>query len=206
MWLPGKSCASGKIDWYTTLFRKLLKCIHSSDSCDRCYHWSQRWQTKLFTQPSYERFQVYLGWMDELQSDSGVARGGQGGDRPLWQKLCPPKWNYTLYRGLWRAAILSPGQPPLLTPQPPFPPPHFEKSGYAPAIWKMFVAEYSPLPPLISGELGITFPAKCEGPFWHLVITLQWTVWGYSMQASYWWNWVLYLYYLSTCIRKAVKN
>ena len=62
---------------------------------------------------------------------------GGGGDRPLWQKLCPPscppKWNYILYRGLWRAPILSPSQPPPppLTPQPPLPPPHFEKSGYA---------------------------------------------------------------------------
>ena len=74
------------------------------------------------------------------QTSNGVASwgggGGRGGDRPLWQKLCPPlapKWNYTLYRGLWRAAILSPGQPPLLTPQHPLRPPHFEKSGYAPA-------------------------------------------------------------------------
>ena len=45
----------------------------------------------------------------------GVARGGAP---------CIPKGNDTLYRGLWRAASLSSSQPPL-------PPPHFEKSGYA---------------------------------------------------------------------------
>ena len=40
-----------------------------------------------------------------------------GGLSPLSQKssppLAPPPWNDTLYRGLWRAAILSPGQPPM---------------------------------------------------------------------------------------------
>ena len=43
-----------------------------------------------------------------------------GADPEQWrsrgegQKLCPPlapKWNYTVYRGLWRATILSPSQP-----------------------------------------------------------------------------------------------
>ena len=38
---------------------------------------------------------------------------------------CPPPG--TLYRGLWKATILSPSQPPLLTPKPPLPPPHFWK-------------------------------------------------------------------------------
>ena len=37
--------------------------------------------------------------------------GGSRGSSPC-QKPCPPlspsKWNYTLYRGLWRAAFLSP--------------------------------------------------------------------------------------------------
>ena len=69
-----------------------------------------------------------------LLPSSGVAEG-QGATAPGRNSapLLPPKWNYILYRGLWRAAILSPSQPPLLIPQPPLPPLHFEKSGYAPA-------------------------------------------------------------------------
>ena len=59
----------------------------------------------------------------ERGGGSGVARGGQGGNRPPWQKLCPPllpQWNYTLYRGLWRVAILSVGQPPCSPLSPPW--------------------------------------------------------------------------------------
>ena len=53
---------------------------------------------------------------------SGIARGA--GWLPPGRNSahsCPPKWNYTLYRGLWRAAILSPSQP-----HSPLRPPHFE--------------------------------------------------------------------------------
>ena len=53
---------------------------------------------------------------------SGVARGGQGATAPLAETLpplLPPKWNYTLYRGLWRAAILNPSQPPCSPLSPP---------------------------------------------------------------------------------------
>ena len=73
---------------------------------------------------------------NQCQDSTGVARG-QGDNCPPGRNSAPPscpKWNYTLYRGLWRAAILSPSQPPApAPPQPPLPPPHFEKSGYAPA-------------------------------------------------------------------------
>ena len=74
---------------------------------------------------------------------SGVARGAGG--LPLAETLPPPpsrdKLNYTLYRGLWRAAILSPSQPPLLTPEPepPCSPPHFEKSSYAPEFYLKYM-------------------------------------------------------------------
>ena len=58
---------------------------------------------------SHQRLRVWL-------CPSGVARGGREATIPLAETLpppCPPQWNYTLYRGLlWRAAILSPGQPP----------------------------------------------------------------------------------------------
>ena len=50
---------------------------------------------------------------------SGVARGGRGGgDRPLVETLPPRPNEITLCTGLWRAAILSPSQPPcsLLSP------------------------------------------------------------------------------------------
>ena len=55
--------------------------------------------------------------------------GGWGLEPPQSETYPPwaPKWNDTSYRGLWRAASLSPGQPP-----PPLAPPHFEKAGYAP--------------------------------------------------------------------------
>ena len=49
-----------------------------------------------------------------------------------WAPLTPPPWNDTLCRGLWRAAILSSGQLPLQTP-------HFEKSGYAPAVDRCYM-------------------------------------------------------------------
>ena len=45
-----------------------------------------------------------------MDFNSGVAGGGgRGGDRPLAETLPPSplKRNYTLYRGLWRVAILS---------------------------------------------------------------------------------------------------
>ena len=35
----------------------------------------------------------------------------KGGLSPLSQKLNPPKWNDTLYKGLWSIIILSPSQP-----------------------------------------------------------------------------------------------
>ena len=47
---------------------------------------------------------------------------GQGGNFPPGRNsapLLPPKWNYTLYRGLWRAAILSLSQPPCSLMSPP---------------------------------------------------------------------------------------
>ena len=56
----------------------------------------------------------YIEKVIPMLCNSGVARGGRGRPPP-WQKLCPlspPKWNYTLCRGLWRTAILSPSQPP----------------------------------------------------------------------------------------------
>ena len=62
----------------------------------------------------------------------------RGGTVP-WQKPCrPPLAPNEIthctkgYGEPPRPAILSPSQPPLLTPEPPLPPPHFEKSGYAP--------------------------------------------------------------------------
>ena len=64
----------------------------------------------------------------------GIARGGLGAWAPS-QKSSPPwapQWNDTLYRGLWRATILSLGQAPqllsLLLHL------HFKKSGYALAL------------------------------------------------------------------------
>ena len=48
-------------------------------------------------------------------AEQGCSRGATA----PWQKLCPPlapKWNYTLYRGLWRAAILSSSPPAPLNP------------------------------------------------------------------------------------------
>ena len=51
----------------------------------------------------------------------------------------PPPWSDTLYSGLWRAVIMSSGQPPT-----PLPLPHFEKSSYAPVetmILKFFSQE-----------------------------------------------------------------
>ena len=51
---------------------------------------------------------------------SGVARG-QGEWLPPGRNSAPlpPKWNYILYRGLWRAAILSSSQPPCSPLSPP---------------------------------------------------------------------------------------
>ena len=104
------------------------------------------WQNWALFSGSVKNIQRWGG--TPLLPSSGVARGGAGGatapsGRNSAPPLAPPKWNYTLYRGLWRAAILSPGQPPLLTPQPPLPPPHFEKSGYAPAPIERGTISYS---------------------------------------------------------------
>ena len=60
---------------------------------------------------------VYQGKLFVIR---GIARWG-GGLTP--QSEAQPPWDDTLNRDLWRAAILSPGQPP--PPAPPLPPPHF---------------------------------------------------------------------------------
>ena len=60
---------------------------------------------------------------------------GVGGWLPPWQKLCPPLLppnEITLCTEVYgEPPFWVPVSPPLLTPQPPLPPPHFEKSGYA---------------------------------------------------------------------------
>ena len=63
-------------------------------------------------QMSQEAWYSYNQWRSQ---------GGRGWPPP-WQKLCPPsptKWNCTLYRGLWRASIFSPSQPPCSPLSPP---------------------------------------------------------------------------------------
>ena len=86
--------------------------------------------------------------VNELDILSGVARGGAGGQLPPLAEtlppLLPPKWNYTLYRGLWRAAILSPSQPP---PCSPLSPP------CRPSFWKVWLRPW-------------TFYLKCCSFFW----------------------------------------
>ena len=57
----------------------------------------------------------------------GSSQGGLGTHAPS-QKMSPPIWNDTFYRGLWREAILSHDQPP----EPPLLPLYFEKFSYAP--------------------------------------------------------------------------
>ena len=60
-------------------------------------------------------------------------RSQEGGHSPLAETLTPllpPKWNYTLYRGLWRAAILSPSQ---------LPPAHPSAPLAAPSFWKVWL-------------------------------------------------------------------
>ena len=90
----------------------------------------------------FARFQIGIkySYFDVSQWRS---QRGQGGDRPLAETLPPlaPKWNYTLYRGLWRAAILSPSQPPC-SPLSPLAAPHFEKSGYAPDVSLKYLLYY----------------------------------------------------------------
>ena len=71
---------------------------------------------------------------------SGVARRGAGGDRPPGRNSapsCPPN-EITLctdYRGLWRAAILSPSQPPC-SPLSPL---------AAPSFWKVWLSPCGPI-------------------------------------------------------------
>ena len=73
--------------------------------------------------------------MIKASRSGGVARGGRAGD---WAPQSEAHSTH-LYRGLWRAVILSPGQPPT-----PLQPPHFEKCSYAPAqghrsvCWRWF--------------------------------------------------------------------
>ena len=66
---------------------------------------------------------------EDLTLDEGRSQRWAGGAWAPQSEPQPPKWNDTLYKGLWRATILSPSQPPQ-----PLPPPHFEKSGFAPAL------------------------------------------------------------------------
>ena len=87
------------------------------------------WVILQFGLPTFH----YRPW---FQWSRGVARGGRGLEPPQSEAqppLSPPmKWHFI--QGQWRAAILSPGQPhPLIPPELPLPPPHFEKSGYVPA-------------------------------------------------------------------------
>ena len=72
----------------------------------------------LYNHQIFEKFYPTQARWIQYFLDSGVARrgqGGQGGNRRPDRNsasLSPPKWNYTLYRGLWRAAIFSPyGKP-----------------------------------------------------------------------------------------------
>ena len=62
---------------------------------------------------------------------SGVPRGAQRASPPRRNSapLSCPLWNYTLYR--IESRHFEPQPAPLLTPELPLPPPHFEKSGYA---------------------------------------------------------------------------
>ena len=66
----------------------------------------------------------------------GVSRRRLGGLSPFSQKPSPsplnPQMKWHFVQGLWRAAILSPGQPP--PPESNLPPPHFEMSGFAPVF------------------------------------------------------------------------
>ena len=77
-------------------------------------------------QSQHQNILCFLAYSDQQNNQiqwRSQGGGGGGNSAPL-----PPKCNYTLYRGLWRATILS---PPSLTPEPPLLPPHFEKSGSA---------------------------------------------------------------------------
>ena len=69
---------------------------------------------------------------ESIFRDSGVARG-QGDDCPPCRNSAPPlapQWNNTLYRGLCRAAILSPSQLPLHSPLSP---------PCRPSFWKVWL-------------------------------------------------------------------
>ena len=60
--------------------------------------------------------------------------GGRGATAPLTNllpHLMPPKWNFTLYKGLWRPPFIAPFSPPWENFSPPLSPPHFKKPGYA---------------------------------------------------------------------------
>ena len=79
---------------------------------------------------------IFIFYLCQLLNRDIIARGWLGGLNLSLRSsapLEPPKWNDTLYRHLWRAAILSSRQPPPWAPLdgPHLPPPHFEKSGYA---------------------------------------------------------------------------
>ena len=73
----------------------------------------QRWHVEDF----WKFFGRHVGNMEGNFGIRGAARGGLGGLGPPSQKpnhpwASPPPWNDTLYRGLWRVTIVSPGQPP----------------------------------------------------------------------------------------------
>ena len=64
--------------------------------------------------------------LSSVKISRDVVRENRGAWAPSVRNPSPlsPKWNDPFYRDIWRAASLSPGQPP---------PPHFEKADYAPA-------------------------------------------------------------------------
>ena len=63
-------------------------------------------------------------------------RGGAEGQLPPWQKLCPllPQMKLHIVQRSMESRHFESHSAPLLTPKPPLSPPHFEKSGYAPAV------------------------------------------------------------------------
>ena len=68
----------------------------------------------LLFSPIFPQFFLIFFLNLVLRVGSSPTREGPGYATASWA----PKWNDTFYRGLWRAAILSPGQPP---PPPPCP-------------------------------------------------------------------------------------
>ena len=67
---------------------------------------------------------------------SGVAREGVGGWLPLAETLPPSCPQMKLHFVQWsmESHYCESQSAPLLTPEPPLPPPHFKKSGYAPVL------------------------------------------------------------------------